>query len=354
MKFLIAVLLLVLATNCATRPLSADEQVLILPTVARKVAGGIEADLQLWVYEWETRPGLDALLASHLDLDLDALDAAGRSLFHARTQWFRVDSESFKDIQLRFGGATHALPKTGFDGRSGLRVRVHAEPPADGWLPVEVRMPSWDPRHFGGRVLWVPEHGLSVVSDIDDTIKVSKVRIRRELLLNTFAREFAAVPGMAARYRALDAADTRFHYVSGSPLQLQEPLREFIDAAGFPAGSLHLRESTSIANVIPRADSTRSHKLASIGALLTDFPQRRFLLVGDSGEADPEIYAELARAHPDQIVAIRIRNASAEPAGAPRYAQTFAGLPATLWQVYEEAEQMRDPPLSPTRIAPEP
>lgn len=342
MRQLLLAMGLLLATLAPARPLARDEQVLILPTTARSVAGGIEAELQVWVHELEERPGLDALLARQLDLDLAALDAPARRRFHARTQLFRVDSESFKDLRLRFGGRVHALPATGFDGRSGARVRADIAP-AQAWIDVELLPPRGDPRRFHGRVLWVPDAGLSVVSDIDDTIKHSQVRDRRELLLNTFVREFAAVPGMAARYRQLDAPDTRFHYVSGSPLQLLPLLAEFLVGARFPQGSVHLREATSIAKVLPLPGSTRTHKLAAIGALLADFPQRRFLLVGDSGEADPEIYAELARAHPAQVVGIRIRDVSGEPADSPRYARTFAGLSPERWQVFQHADALRAP-----------
>lgn len=344
MRTLIACALLLAAAAAPARPLARDEQVLLLPTTARVVDGRVEARLEAWVHELEDRPGLDALFAHHLDLDLDALAPAERARFHARTQLFRVDSESFKDLHIELAGRAHALPPTGFDGRSALRVDVPVDAAGDTrWLATRVRMPRGDPREFSGRVLLVPAQGLSLVSDIDDTIKDSRVRERRELLLNTFVREFAAVPGMAARYRALDSESTRFHYVSGSPLQLLPLLDEFLQAQQFPGGSVHLRAATSIANVIPGADATRSHKLAAIGALLADFPQRRFLLVGDSGEADPEIYAEIARTHPTRIAGIRIRDVTGEGADAPRYARTFAGLAPGLWQVFADATELRDP-----------
>ncbi len=335
-----------LSAEATARPLSRDEQVLILPTTARWHDGAIEAHIDLWVYELESRPGLSSLFASYLDLDLDAMSPVDRQRFHERTQLFRVDSESFKDVQLRLRGDTYRLPGTGFDGRARTLVTLSGEglAPTRRWLKAEVQMPHGDPRKFAGRVQLVPPEGLSVVSDIDDTIKLSQVRERRELMLNTFAREFVAVPGMAERYRALGAGDdTRFHYVSGSPVQLYPPIAAFLRTAEFPGGSVHLRESTSIRNVIPEHGATRTHKLAAIGQLLADFPARRFLLVGDSGEADPEIYAELARAHPAQIAGIRIRDVSGEDAAAPRYRATFEGLPAALWQVYTDAATLRAP-----------
>lgn len=337
---------LAISTSALARPLSRDEQVLILPTTARWQERVIEARIDVWVYELESRPGLTTLFAGYLDLDLDAMSSLDRQRFVERTQLFRVDSESFKDIDVRLGGATHRLPATGFDGRSSLPVEIPTAglTPTRRWLKATVQMPHGDPRHFSGRMQLVPPEGLSVVSDIDDTIKVSQVRERHQLLLNTFAREFVAVPGMAARYDDLKAIDgTRFHYVSGSPVQLYPPIAAFLRTGGFPAGSVHLRESTSIRNVIPGHGATRTHKLAAIGQLLADFPQRRFLLVGDSGEADPEIYAELARAHPAQIAGIRIRDVTGEAADAPRYRATFDGLPADLWQVYTEPATLRAP-----------
>ena len=110
------------------------------------------------------------------------------------------------------------------------------------------------------------------------------MRERRELLLNTFLRPFSAAPGMAMRYRRIaGVASTRFHYVSASPLQLLPALEEFLAAEGFPAGSLHLRETSSLLRLW-RSDSRR-HKQATIEELLRDFPRRRFVLVGDSAGA---------------------------------------------------------------------
>lgn len=62
--------------------------------------------------------------------------------------------------------------------------------------------------------------------------------------------------------------------------------------------------------------------------MLNDFPRRCFVLVGDSAEQDPEIYGELARANPERIAAIFIRDVTGEPVDAPRYAQALRGLPA--------------------------
>lgn len=339
-------------SELGARKLASDEQVMFVPDTARILEdGAIEARIEAWVYEFERRPGLNYLFARKLGLDLDAITLAEQDRFRARTQLFRVDSESLKDIGIVFRDAcapvgpdecpSVALPKTNFAGRASARLRLEVDPAARErrWLRFAVAMPRGDRRQFEGRALIVPTLGLSVISDIDDTIKVSQVRDRHELLLNTFAREFVAVPGIAQHYQALaKTRGSRFHYVSSGPIQLYPPLDRFMREAGFPSGSVHLRESTAYSNVIPGHEASRAHKLAAISRLLDDFPQRSFLLIGDSGEADPEIYGELARAHPGQVVGIRIRDVSGDRADSARYAQAFAELPAALWQIFGEAE----------------
>lgn len=345
----LAAALALLAGACAASPLQRDEQVLLLRKPARELADGrVELDIQAWVFEFEPRRGSLALFARFLDLDLDELPADQRALFETRTQLFRVDSERNKQLRIRIdGGDDIELPRTRADGRTGRLAIV--EPDESGsaqWIDIEVTAPARDPRRFATRIQRVPPQGLSVISDIDDTIKVSQVRDRRALLLNTFTRPFTAVMGMPETYRSLArVANTRFHYVSSSPLQLQPALTAFLDEAGFPQGSMHLREMTSWRSLFTGGPDSQAYKQAAIERLLRDFPQRRFLLVGDSGEHDPEIYAELARKHGDRIAGIAIRDVTGEPADAARWTRTFAGLPAHLWSVFRNGDDWHpDPP----------
>jgi phosphatidate phosphatase APP1 len=164
------------------------------------------------------------------------------------------------------------------------------------------------PEVAGGCIHLVDETGLSVISDIDDTVKVTNVANRRELLRNTLLRDFTAVPGMADVYRRWQAAGTAFHYVSASPWQLATCLHGFLGEAGLPLGSLHLKifrlkDSTPLG----RFPSRKRSKRRAIEQILDDFPGRRFVLVGDSGERDPEVYQAVARRRPAQVSGIAIR-----------------------------------------------
>jgi phosphatidate phosphatase APP1 len=83
--------------------------------------------------------------------------------------------------------------------------------------------------------------------------------------------------------------------------------------------------------------SSEQSKPPLIKALLTAFPAREFVLIGDSGEIDPEIYGAVARDHPDQVRAILIRNVTGEPAADPRFQAAFADLPTEKWHLFEDA-----------------
>ena len=330
--------------HAKAEPLDPDEDVLFLPSTARELGGGqIEVDLQAWIYEKDRHWILDAGLARYLGLDLDQMSPAARLRFAQRTSLFHAEPEEGTVLDIDFGGDVPpvAMPSSDAAGRTQLRATLALKPVARQapWLRFHAVVAGPPPRRIEGRALVVPAQGLSVISDIDDTVKITQVRDQQQMLLNTFARRFAAVPGMAEHYRQLARnPQTRFHYLSSSPIQLAPALGAFLQGERFPPGSIHLRESTTWRTLIPGDGEGRSHKLASIRRLMEDFPDRRFLLVGDSGELDPEIYGEVARAQAQRIEGIVIRNASGEDRNAPRYASAFEGVAPGRWHIHSDGE----------------
>jgi phosphatidate phosphatase APP1 len=178
--------------------------------------------------------------------------------------------------------------------------------------------------------LIAPE-GLSVVSDVDDTIKVSEItRGKRTVLRRTFLVDFEAAAGMRDRYLRIlehhpDFDNVAFHYVSGSPWQLFRVLHEFlIEQTGFPSGTFHLKSVgfnledlpgtfRRLRNYARGSEYTEEMKLGEIADILQRFPRRKFVLIGDSGERDPEVFRALKERAEfrDQIVKIYIRDVSA-------------------------------------------
>ncbi|MGH9943858.1 MAG: phosphatidate phosphatase App1 family protein [Pyrinomonadaceae bacterium] len=159
-----------------------------------------------------------------------------------------------------------------------------------------------------GRVRVMMEaRGLSIVSDVDDTIKVTEVPAGKKIVLrNTFLREYEYVPEMLARYGRVGQTypgydGVAFHYVSGSPWQMYRLLAEFlIESSGFPAGTFHMKSMRKnildpdswrdIKNFIAGREATLEQKLHQIKTLMRTLPERDFVLIGDSGERDPEVF----------------------------------------------------------------
>jgi phosphatidate phosphatase APP1 len=231
-----------------------------------------------------------------------------------------------------------------FFGTLRLPVAVAASRIAAGRLRYEAITSPQDRRQFHGFAYCLDAVGLSVISDIDDTIKITEVANKAKLLENTFFREFRAVEGLAKVYRRWNAAGAKFHYVSASPWQLYEPLAAFAEQSGFPGGTFHLkRVRLKDASFLKLFADPIEYKLSQIEPLLRHYPSRKFVLVGDSGEKDPEVYGMLARRRPGQIVGICIRNVSGEAADAVRFQQAFRGLPRGTWRIFQDPGRLALP-----------
>ncbi|KAI9228327.1 MAG: hypothetical protein DHS80DRAFT_1343, partial [Piptocephalis tieghemiana] len=157
-----------------------------------------------------------------------------------------------------------------------------------------------------GVVRLIEPHGISVISDIDDTIKdTGVIEGRRTVLSNTFLSQLREVPGMSDTYNDWWKQGAEFHYVSNSPWQLYPLIEEFLGIYKFPPGSLHLR---MLPGVFQGRYNPIQGKRQAILEIMRDFPHRRFILVGDSGEMDMEMYSAIAEERPGQVLKIFIRD----------------------------------------------
>jgi len=114
-----------------------------------------------------------------------------------------------------------------------------------------------------------------------------------------------------------------FQYVSKSPPALHQPLLEFLTRGGFPISDMHLCPLMSL--------ERGSFKTRTIERILAAFPKRKVVLVGDSGEHDPQIYAAAMRQHPNQIVKVLIREVDPSHPVDP---VVFNGISTDSWQVF--------------------
>lgn len=199
-----------------------------------------------------------------------------------------------------------------------------------------------DRRKFSGKVRLIEPRGVSIISDIDDTVKVSEVLDRSRLISRTFLEEFVAVEGIAEAYRKIATEENAvFHFVSSSPWHLYRPLMQFLEQHSFPQAELHLKafrfRDSSLRDLFKSGLETKPPVIRSI---LKRYPHRTFILIGDSGEEDPEAYAQIVREFPKQIRRVLIRSVREFPNDYERMQKIFAGLDRDKWHLFRNGHDL--------------
>lgn len=330
-----------------------DETVVLMPAAAHLDAGGTQWVVQLhaWVYRHPDsrlrRAALARLLKLRYGLEVTPASAC---FFDSRINLLLADNKRGRTVVIDVGSVRTTLMPTGANGHARGEVRLPVTPADRGVVAVPARLtarvifPPGDPRRIETSVELIGKTGLSVISDIDDTVKVTHVREPRRMWESTFYKPFEPVAGMADAYRRLAARGAAFHYVSSSPWHLSEPLLEFLRADGFPLTTLTLKHMRlKDRTLLDIARPGRETKPPQIAAILGRFPERRFVLIGDSGEDDPEIYAEALRRSPGQIERILIRNVTNVRRDDPRLTSTFAGIDSARWALFDDPSTIARP-----------
>ena len=227
-----------------------------------------------------------------------------------QTQRVQSDKEGFFELQLKAPG-----------------------PVRDGYHPVEARLVPGQQHYVAdvahGQVVIqnATRASTGIISDIDDTIQEShvthKLKMAKTMLLgNPYSQK--PVAGMAEFLRALDQhndgqLDGDVTYVSGSPLNIAERLEKFRQLHQFPAGAMELKQLGLGANSDSPTEQLQ-YKLGKIRTLFNTYPNRSFVLVGDSGEKDPEVYRQIAQEFPGRVQAVYIHNVTGSSPQDPRFA----------------------------------
>ena len=295
------------------------------------------------VTENESRPAIAWLSKKLLGFSSEDLGPEEKAIFRERTRRFFADDETWKRMKVEILDKNHDFGRTGLNGHFRKTINLSKGNLHPGQQSLECVVHS-NRRAYTNEipVFAVGAAGISVVSDLDDTVKISEVRDWNALMRNTFLRPYRAVPGMSVVYQDWARnSGAQFHYVSGSPWQLFPTLDEFMRTNGFPAGSWQLRTIRLLGYSATQLLSTPdAHKKKAIEELFDRLPERSFVLVGDSGERDPEIYGDLARKHPKRIRHIFIRDVTEEPITSKRYGKAFENLPEGTCSVFELATEL--------------
>ncbi len=170
------------------------------------------------------------------------------------------------------------------------------------------------------------DQSLGFISDIDDTIKISDISnklaaAKKLLTLNPFQAK--VMPGTSTLYQLLEnrdkQADGDFFYLSGSPLNLSPEIYSFLDFQRFPTGAVELKKwgfEEGDDNPIQQ----ENYKGEKLKAIFEAYPNKPFVLFGDSSEKDTEIYLAIAAEYPGRVKGIFINNVTADDPSAARFA----------------------------------
>jgi phosphatidate phosphatase APP1 len=177
------------------------------------------------------------------------------------------------------------------------------------FIPTHVRVLASENLSTTAEVNIMEPKGVSIISDVDDTIKHSSIGSgAREIFRNAFIRDLAdlTIDGVREWYNTMYDMGVGIHYVSNSPWQLFPVLVSFFQIAGLPPGSFHLKQYSGMLQGI--FEPVAERKKGTLERIIKDFPERKFLLIGDSGEADLEVYTDVVLANPGKVIAIFIRD----------------------------------------------
>lgn len=293
---------------------------------AREAGEGLVRDsLQVVIYRGygtATRAFLTGRVLEDEGARSTATDSRWRNLINALK---RLESDAIPNamVRVRFAGAEQDVVSDDEGYFSAWLAPTAAMPSANLWHIAEAELMQSRYSHprvirgSGEIMVPPPSAEFAVISDMDDTViqtgATNLVRMARATLFES-ARTRLPFPGVAAFYRALQSgaqgsALNPIFYVSSSPWNLYDLLTEFMQLQEIPAGPLMLRDW----DFTLQRPKHGPHKLGAIAQIMDLYPGLPVILIGDSGQEDPEIYSEVIARYPKRILAAYIRNVTPNP-----------------------------------------
>lgn len=221
---------------------------------------------------------------------------------------FVMDIQPGRQVRVNFGAdkaatataAAEAKLKLGPGGRNGISSDIKRVPdPAKGKLLAmsEADVPVGATGILQMKTVYAEPEGWAVLSDVDDTIKVTMTSDPAGILRSTFVSKPTPVAGMPELYAYLATLVTQsapWFYLSASPYNLYPFLSRFRDQH-YPHGQLILRDSSwmTISGLLSNLTlGTEQYKIDRIKKVHRWLPKRKMILIGDSTQSDPEAYGE--------------------------------------------------------------
>lgn len=336
---------LTIAVSAHSCSLKDDEDVLFFNTFGHRNIGEgtLSVNIHGWIFEREDK-SLWRRFAKKLFINKADFPRIGPELtqFSERSTYFLADNESDKALTIQIGELEFQLPASQKNGHfeTVITLPVSELTPLNSadWVFFRIHEGHKNSTKFSGQCNIINETGISVISDIDDTIKISNILNKRDKLRGAFLYPFAGTEGTAKAYSNWESEGAAFHYVTGSPWQLYPFLKEGAADTGFPQGSFHMvsKDISPEALFKKKGGEVGNFKVDTITEIINAFPGRKYILVGDCGQHDPEVYAEIYQLFPEQILHIFVREIKEGDMSTERFDKTFKDVPKDMWDIFSD------------------
>jgi len=277
-------------------------------------------------------------------------DAAERETIAERILPFLWDIRMVRIVKVRTEGKDLKMTPTNVNGISTQVMKI---PSADKGTIVQSRavVPQGVSGILEANTVYAGPKGWAIISDIDDTIKITTTSSPTGIIQKTFVDEPTPVPGMPELYAQVKTSmpeDTPWFYLSASPYNLYPFLKEFRDKY-YPPGTMILRDFSwkTVAGLLSALTmGTEEYKTDRMKKINSWLPERKMIVIGDSTQSDPEAYGEIYRTVPGWIELILIRKVEdvsaigiADKNNPERFEKAFEGIPREAWHVFTEPSE---------------
>jgi len=335
--------------NPFPRTIGKDDTVWLLDNTAYRNAktGKWETEYVAAMFSQHTSsPVMDAvnLVARQIDM---SEDDDGYGTLQERLMPFLQDIRPGTTVRVLHGGQSPPI-KLGPGGRNGISADIKQIPDStEGQITTTfAKVPSGANGILECRTFYAEPEGWGVISDIDDTIKITQTSDPIGILQTTFVDTPQVCPGMPEFYQRIQSMikeTSPWFYLSASPYNLYPFLRDFRQHH-YPHGTIVLRDSSwmSIPGLLQTLTlGTEDYKVDRMEKIHDWLPKRKMICIGDSTQSDPEAYGEIYRKYPGWVKIILIRKVEdiaaigIERKNEPqRFEEAFKDVPRDAWHVF--------------------
>ncbi|KAK0111240.1 hypothetical protein ONS95_001613 [Cadophora gregata] len=338
--------------NPLPQPVTDNDTVWLLDNTAyRNASGKWQAEFVAAVFDKDTGVEISTVVADIAEkVGLGNGDAAEATI-QDRLMPFVQNILPGRKVTVDF--AKQQQINLGPGGRNGISSDIKAVPAhGDGTVVSYVaQVPKGANGILQANTVYAEPEGWGVISDIDDTIKITQTGDPIGILRSTFVSQATPVEGMPELYQFIQriiSPTSPFFYLSASPYNLYSFLRDFRQKF-FPQGTIVLRDSSwmNLAGLLSNLTlGTQEYKVSRITKINSWLPKRKMILIGDSTQADPETYGEIYRKHKGWVKLILIRKVEdiaaigIEEKNEPkRFEKAFKDVPKDIWHVFESPQE---------------